>query len=418
MGNPVQVKNTLIFSGFLLSCIASVSAAEQTSDSRVDISGFGTLGISESNSSQYGFRNDFSQNNIAYQDDYSFSPLSNIGVQIDAIVNPEWDFVAQWVYREQDEHTIDALTTMAFARYSPNTNWKIRLGRTALDLFHLSEYRDVGIAYAWAKVPTEVYGFVPSRSIDGIDAVYIKDVSGVNVSVKGYAGQFDTDFTSSGYDPIYFKDIFGLRLTAETFDWSINLRHSQARVEKNNETISFVVDQITNAEPLWPNAREFAAELSMDDKTVTYSSISGQYNFYPFLVMGEYAYIDADSSILNSVTNGYLSLIYHTDPHSFYVTHSFTDSTAYFFDEFVLAPQLLAPLITIVERQKNAFATDQITRSLGWRYDIADNIALKLQWDHTHFKGRGSALIGSDIVLVEREDGQLNTLHLTMSFSY
>lgn len=407
----------ILISVVVLSSCGSAMANNSDRD-WLQLSGFGTLGITETDSETIGFRNDFSQNQIAYEGDYSTAPLSNLGVQMDALINSEWDAVAQWVYREQDKHDLDALTTMAFIRYSPSANWQFRAGRTAIDLFHLSEYRDVGIAYTWAKVPTEVYGFVPSRHIDGVDAQLFKDYSGVNFTLKGYYGEFESDFSSSGHDPIAFKDITGVRLTAETFDWSISLRHTQARVESNNQTIQFVVDEIINAEPLWPNSPEFADKLSMDDKEVTYSSLSGQYNLSPFLIMGEFAYISSQSSVLESVRNGYLSVIYQSDAHSFHLTQSFTDSTAYYFDEFVLSPQLLAPLIDAVERQLNAFATDQITRSIGWRFDVTPSVAVKVQWDNTEYKGRGSALLGSELILTERANGSLNSVHATVSFSF
>jgi hypothetical protein len=398
----------------LLVCTAY---AQEANDSDVQFSAFGTLAVSQSDSKDYGFRNDFSQNDIAYKSDFSFEPLTNLGVQIDAIINSEWDYVGQWVYREQDKQDLDALTTLSFIRYSPSPNWKFRAGRSAIDLFHLSEYRDVGIAYTWAKVPTEVYGFIPSRHIDGVDGIYTKDIAGINYSAKLYSGQFKSDFTSTSYDPVYFKDVLGARLTMETFDWSINLRHSQASVNRDNDSLTFVSNTVISAQALWPNASNFADDLSFVGKTLTYSSLSGQYNWHPLLFMAEFAKIDSNSSVISNIDNGYLSTIYQTDKHSIHFTYSFTETTPYRFDEFVLARDPLLPLISLVEQQLNAFRTNQITRSIGWRYDINNQFALKIQWDHTTYKGLNSSMIGSDIILPEREDGDLDTLHLTLSFS-
>lgn len=387
-------------------------------ETEVRVSGFGTLGVVESDSEELGFRNDFSRNDSVYQGDYSFKALSNLGLQLDFDFGSGWDAVTQWVLREQDEQTLNSITSQAFVRYTPSPSWQFRAGRTALDLFHLSQYRDVGIAYTWAKVPTEVYGFVPGRFIDGLDFQYRTQFDQINISTKFYLGAFESDFSSSQDAPVYFDKVRGVRIMAETFDWSLQARYSKGEMRRDNAITQLVVDGIIDAQPLFPRAIEFASEVSLAKKDIVHGSISGQYNAANFTVMAEFARIDSDSRVVPAVNTGYVSLIHHWKEHSFHITGSFADASAYFFDETVVDENLLAFLIDGVERQLNSFANNQVTQSVGWRWDMTESTAFKLQLDHTRYKGRGSSLLGSELTLTQRENGEINTLFANWSFSF
>ncbi len=407
-----------VFYSGLMSLLALLSNDYSLAETDVHISGFGTIGIVESDSEELGFRNDFSRNDAANKGEISFKALSNVGVQLDFDFNSDWDAVTQWVVREQDEQTLDSITSLAFLRYSPSANWSFRGGRTAIDLFHLSQYRDVGIAYTWAKVPTEVYGFSPSRSIDGLDAQYNTVINGINLSSKVFFGEFEADFSSTRNEPIEFDKMRGVRLIAETFDWSIQARYSIAEFRRDNIILAYIVDTIQSVEPLFPRAMEFASEVSLAQKEIVYSSVSGQYNLNNISMMGELTHINSDSRALETINNGYLSFIYHWNEHSFHLTGSFSDSQAYYFDEFVYDENALALFIDLVERQLNTLANNQITQSLGWRWDITESTALKVQLDHTRYKGLGSSLLGGSENITDRDDGNINTLFVNWSFSF
>ncbi len=402
----------------LFSVVLLLIGSPLSAETEVRVSGFGTLGVVESDSNDLGFRNDFSRNDTVYQGDYSFKALSNVGLQLDFDFGSGWDAVTQWVLREQDEQTLNSVTSQAFVRYTPSPSWQFRAGRTAIDLFHLSQYRDIGIAYTWAKVPTEVYGFVPGRCIDGVDFQYRTQIDHINISTKFYLGAFESDFSSTQDAPVHFDKVRGVRIMAETFDWSLQARYSKGEMRRDNAITQFVVDAIVDSEPLFPRALAFASEVSLDKKDVVYASISGQYNSTDFTLMAEFASIDSDSRVVPKIDNGYVSLIYHWRQHHFHVTGSFADATPYFFNETVFNETVLASLIDAVERQLNSFANNQVTQSIGWRWDLTESTAFKLQLDHTRYKGRGSSLLGSELTLTQRENGETNTLFANWSFSF
>jgi len=113
----------------------------------VSISGFGTIGVVTTDSDYFGYRADFSKSGGVFKDDFDFAESTNLGIQFDIIATEEIDIVVQAIYRDQQELNLDTALNLAFVRYAPNANWSFRLGRTAYDLFLLTEYRDIGYAY-------------------------------------------------------------------------------------------------------------------------------------------------------------------------------------------------------------------------------------------------------------------------------
>ena len=79
---------------------------------------------------------------------FDLAESTKLGIQFDIITTDEIDIVVQNVYRDQEDLNFDTALSLAFVRYAPNPNWSFRLGRTAFDLFLLTEYRDIGYAFA------------------------------------------------------------------------------------------------------------------------------------------------------------------------------------------------------------------------------------------------------------------------------
>lgn len=237
--------------------VYSASAEQQS----LKVSGFGTLATATADSSTYQYRNDRSQAAIAKKGGFALKPLSLIGVQVDYSVSNKLDFVGQFVYREQDRQNLDSITQMAFFRYDVTPSWQVRGGRLAADLFHFSDTRDISIAYPWVKVPTEVYGIVPARSFDGADISYLRRYHDFNLTVKGFWGSGESDFSSSEYSPIKFKDLRSLGIELSAFDWSLALKHTQTEAENDNADSAFVATSVAQLQPLWSGASEFADQL-------------------------------------------------------------------------------------------------------------------------------------------------------------
>ena len=398
--------------------IASTASAEQN---ELNISGFGTLATATADTRNYQFRTDRSQAEFAKKDGFAFKPLSLIGVQLDYTLSDNLDFVGQFVYREQDEQNIGSITQMAFLRYDISPAWQVRAGRLAADIFHFSDTRDVSIAYPWVKVPTEVYGIVPARSFDGGDISYTTPFSDFNLSVKGFWGSGESDFSSNENSPIKFNDLRSIGVEFTAFDWSVALKHTETKAENDNADVAVVAAAVAQLQPFWIGATKFSEEVSLRNASIHYTSLYFNRFIGDWELSGEFSHIDSNSIALRPSFNGFLNLSYLYGAHTFYALYSFARTDTYFLNEEQPAfpiNQNTAEIVLFVEEVASSLAHRQQSYSVGWRWDLKENLAFKAQVERTDVKARGTGLRARDGLIVDDEDGVAHTLFLALSFSF
>lgn len=387
----------------------------------VKVSGFGTVATATSDSDRYQFRSDRSQAESAKKGGLAFKPLSLVGVQLDYSVSDNLDFVGQFVYREQDEQNLDSITQMAFLRYDITPSWQVRAGRLAADIFHFSDTRDVSIAYPWVKVPTEVYGIVPARSFDGGDISYTKPYDNFNLLIKGFWGSGESDFSSDDYNPITFNNLRSIGVEFVSFNWSLALKHTQTEADNDDEDLAVVAASVAQLQPFWSGAIDFAKEVSLKDTTIHYTSVYFNRYFDAWELSGELSYIDSNSIALRPSFNGFLNLSYLYGAHTFYGLYSFAKTDTYFLSQeqpgFPIN-ESTAQLAVFVEEVASSLAHHQQTLSLGWRWDLQENLAFKVQLERTDVEARGTGLRARDGLVVDDEDGVVHTLFVALSFSF
>jgi len=402
---------------FLLLFVSSATANQEGNDP-IQFSGFATIGAVISDSDYYGYRKTVNSDEAVYSGEIDFKQHSLLGLQADWNISSNFDFVYQGVIRDLPEPSFDRYTTLAFLSYQANTNWSIRVGRTAPDIFLLTEYRDVDFSYIWATAPNEVYGIVPYRSLDGADVTYSQRAMGGIFTSKFFTGKSSAEISGSEVaEEIKIEDVFGLSLSFDYFNWIISAKHSQVTIANEPESNVLLASHISQVpDILWPNSQEFSQSVLMKGHRVNYSSVSGQYQWNNWLATAELSQISSQSEVIPKITSGYSALSYQIDTHQFYGVYAFADSRTYRFDEPGVNEQVLAKLIHATNDLFNFFAPNQQTFSLGWRWDMTNNTALSLQWNHTAIEEMGSTL------WLKKEDykdaDEVNTVLLTLSMVF
>lgn len=416
----VQCKNLIDFFLPLFLSIslffASYVKANDIENDKFQFSGFATLSMVHSDSDQYGYRKSVSSDGAVFSGDLDFKQHSLLGLQADWSISPKLDAVYQGVLRDLPESSFDRYTTLAFLRYEVDTHWSVRVGRTAPDIFLLTEYRDVDFSYIWATAPNEIYGIVPYRSIDGIDVTYSQRGLGGVFTTKLFTGSSEGEISDSlTLETIKIKSVTGISLSFDNFDWIVHAKHSQVTIDNEPKSNAFIVDTINQIPDfLWPNSSEFAQSLLMKGEDVSYSSISGQYQWQRWLASAEWSQIKSKSAVLPKITSAYAALSYEMNAHQFYSIYAFTDSSTYVFDEPEANEAVLGELIYGITEAMNFFSPNQKTVSLGWRYDISSNMATSFQWNHTKLDKSGTTLWLSKPGQ-PRTSESINTFLLTLS---
>jgi len=118
---------------------------------RITLSGFGTLGLVTAAADDVGFRRDMNQDIAVFDQDIRIETDSLLGIQTDIRLTPDLDAGVQFVLRHQADMDIENSLHLAFLRYRFTPQVTVRAGRMGIDVYMLSDYRNVGFAYPWVR---------------------------------------------------------------------------------------------------------------------------------------------------------------------------------------------------------------------------------------------------------------------------
>ncbi len=382
--------------GLFLSMTMPVISADLFQSDRFMLSGFGTLGLTSSGSDELGFRRDATQKEEVYHGDVGFLTDSRAGIQVNAKLNPQFNAAVQLVVKERISHNIDKLLELAFLSYRPTNNLELRFGRLKGAIYMLSEYRDVGFAYLWARPVSEFYGYFLFQSADGMDVQYSMNTPGGGfLQLKAFGGYThinapfgDTEW-NTGSIPAY-----GLNLNFEKNNWIFRAGWARAEFEDGDLTIFNDLKDPLQSIPsfLWPDAQGLADKLSYDDSFANFYSLGMTYDNGQWVVQSELGMLNSSKAILPTTMSGYLSLGYRVGKFTPYVVASFIDSTKDRYSSPEPFLPSLQPLHEVVVGAINESRASQNTISVGTRWDLSRHTALKFQWDVRHIKG-GEAVL-------------------------
>jgi hypothetical protein len=411
----IQGRASVTWGLLSLLLVIPVTAKPVSFFENVRFSGFGTVGLLRGGNEVLGYRRDLSQDG-EFDNDWSFEPDTLLGLQFDLKLTQALDAAVQLVAKERPSSTLDESLEWAFLRYQSTPELTLRGGRLGLDLFMLSEYRNLGFSYLWARPPVEYYGPASYNHFDGADIDYTIDLGEGLLTARLFAGSTQGTFVS----PSMVMDVESKPLVGTTLGWEFD--HWQARfglatlkqASRNQRTsqMSVVLKQVTD---LWPEAAEIADNLDSKGKRLNYISAGFAYDFNPWLLQSEISYIDSDFNVYNSLWSVYLSLGRQIGSVTLYGLGALAENP----DgrvQVASAPPSLAELQQQIQALYDIAFTKQHSLSLGLRWDIRYNLALKVQWDRTWVDEYGGLLWLQKQPLAD--ELILDTLSLNLNFVF
>lgn len=125
-----------------------------------------------------------------YDSGVDFQTESRLGIQARYRATKELSMTGQMMVRGIDDYEPEL--EWLYASYSMTPDLTANVGRMRLPVYHYSDYMDVGIAYPWLRVPSDVYSLAVTN-YHGASIQYNFDWDMGTTAFKIYAGQQHTD---------------------------------------------------------------------------------------------------------------------------------------------------------------------------------------------------------------------------------
>lgn len=426
--NPQQARShSRHWWAFVLLVIALTATnslyANPLENERFRFSGFATLGISEGGNDILGHRRAVSQNGH-FENDIAWETDTLVGIQLDATLTEKLDAAIQLIAKERLDNSLANSVEWAYLRYRFNPQFTARVGRIGMDLFMLSEYRNLGFAYLWARPPVEFYAPIAFDYFEGGDIAYSAPLGMGTLSTKLFAGKTDNTFEFEGEgDEFELNNLIGATIAWETETW--RTRFSIASLDFDDSLnrplqMDYFREALMSAYQLdWAEAPEILDDIEVNNNGLTYYALGLAFDKNNWVIQSEVSFLDSNYGVIKSYAGRYLSVGYRIGPTTVYSMLAKGSQTS----TRTKVPELpshlavpLAPLKEFTQELYDGFYADQQSVSLGMRWDIRYDLALKLQWDRTKVEARGGILWQQREIPSEEQN--VNTYSINLNYIF
>jgi len=343
-------------------------------------SGFGTLGVVHSNNDQADLvYSVVAPTGAGRSHPWSGDVDSRLAVQGNATFTPQISAVVQVVSEQRYDNSYTPTVEWANIQYQPTPDLTLRLGRVVLPAFLVSDYRKVGYANPWVRPPLEVYDLVPISSGDGLDASYRMHLAAVTNTVQADWDRSATKLPGGGTG--LAVGAWGVTDTAEF--GPATLRATYHRADLTVDSFAPLFDAFRQ---FGPQGQALADKYDVQGKRIVYVGLGGNVDPGDWFVTAEWGHTSTDS-VLGRKSAWYASAGYRVGkftPYAIYARAKVESATSDPGLSLTGLPASLAGAVAGLNAALNALlagATDQSTHSVGARWDVSKNAALKLQFD-------------------------------------
>lgn len=384
------MKNCTIQVSLLASAIGLIATPALATDIRID--GFANIVAGQmisdtDDGSLYG-----------YDEDLSFSPESNYGIQFRGDLQEGLSVTAQIVGRGSEE--FDATVTWAYLTYEINDELSLKAGRSRVPYFIYSDFLDIGYAYHWIRPPQAVYG-LGFENQDGLTLEHLKDIGDWTSRITVMAGRLDTNTDLNG------TDVTLKILNQVGAAWSMSYDWFTARVAYFTSRVEIPVDDLTTLSQgiidydaglalAVPGYQEgtldsLADKVVFDQDKAEFTGIGFVADKGNLFAVTEYTQVRIDDSSLEDRDSWYVSAGYRMNQFTLFGTYekyNFNAKTEEI-DKFANAapitgvPALDGARAGILAALPDIFAGEQDAEGMGFgvRYNFHPSAAIKIEYN-------------------------------------
>lgn len=386
-----QLKKLAGLFWFIFSLSAVDARADETSS--LNIHGFGTLGLARSSSSDVGFVRNLSQPKGIQDGEWSGRIDTILGVQAHWQITSDLTAVGQVVSRYKYDDTRDPTADLAFVKWVPDDRLSLRAGRIGSDVMMLADSRLVGYSYLTVRPSVDFFGSLFFSSFDGGDASLTLPLGGGLIRSKVFAGKIHEKAPGApGLWDTSGSFLYGAVVDYFSGPWQFRISSSNIQYS-NDLNFKFLTDNLYDLSDLTgiSSARSAADAIATKDTNSHYYSLGSVYDQGPLHIEIAVIRICQETATFQDSESGYLLAGYRINTITPYIgisrwTTIKEDGTTGLPDELALSGDTLdlRPLNEAYQTILNASSANQTTTTLGVRWDVRPQIALKAQWDSIH----------------------------------
>ena len=365
----MHVKHIPVLLSALVAC-GTAGAQAWDYDPSASLSGFGTLGVVQTNSNLGNFISP-GQPYGATHAAASFEPDTILGLQGTARINPVFSGTIQVLTKADGRNTYQPGVEWAFFKAQVLPSLALRAGRMGVPYFAVSDFRYVGYSNLWVRPPLDVYAQVPISHFDGEDATYqlTRGFGTISVQVfNGKASAFD------GFTPVHLSHQYGLNITAE-LDNGVTLRlgRSNSRLTIDEPSLTALGQTVTSYG--YPTLGD---QINPIDKPSNFTGFGLGVDRGNFVGNLEYTRRRTESFVADT-TGWEVTAGYRLGKFTPYLVASRVRYDGNWVVDTL--PSYFAPLPQIVDGIIAGSDPSQKTHSAGVRWDVAPSVDLKGQFD-------------------------------------
>lgn len=403
----------LLSSSLLIcACVGMVHAETGDGPSAFSLQGFGTVGLAHSSSDHAEFVRDLSQPTGIKGGQWSGRIDNIFGLQANWRATPEFELVGQAVSRLHFDRTRNPEVMWAFAKWEPDPRLALRAGRIGADFMMLADSRLVGYSYLSVRPPTDFFGPLFFSHFDGADVSGTLPLGDGLVRGKLFAGK--TQEKAAGALGIWDTSgspVSGLVLDYGTGPWQFRVNAARIRFTEDMNT-AMITTPLRSAGSAGISGADAAADtLQAKGTTTRFISLGVVYDKGPLQVQGMLNHIRHETALYQNSHAGYLLAGYRLGTWTPYAGVSWWKTKSRTDLPVVLSPPLNAAYQLFIAGSH----VDRVTYTLGTRWDLRSNMALKFQWDAV----RASADTSFSFANVDSGwNGKTDVLSITLDFVF
>ncbi len=397
-------------------CLAAgtVAGAEEAAEPMFSLSGFGTLSMVHSSEDLADFGvGAFVLHGAGHTREWSPEVDSRLGAQLTGNFTPRLSANIQLIAEQRQDGDYPPHVEWANIKYQMTPQLSIRIGRTALASFLVSDFRKVGYANPWVRPPEDVYSLIPISSSDGVDVSYRLQIGEVAHTLLGVYGR--TESKARDGEKYKVRNGWSLSDTVEHGDATLRVAYHSAHVEVGQ------LDPVFNGfRQFGPEGNALAERYDPNGALLTFLAIGAMYDPGAWFVTGEWGRSNLRSAF-GKRTAWYATGGYRLGAVTPYLTYANTRANSNRSDPGLslagLSPEAAGAAAVLNATLNAVLGAIPVQQSIsaGGRWDFRKNVALKLQYDRLNL-GAGSAGVLGNLQPGFQPGGTVHLFSTTLDF--